>query len=237
MEKNIALVTSRYWEGAYICKLLMESRFSLDVFIQKTWWREENNFSYTKQYLTIMKEHPDRYFVIEDLTNNIQYVENINSEYAIDTLTKKHYDLIVIVGSRILKKEFINTFRNRIVNYHTGLLPEYRGPYSEFWAIYNNEPNMVGTTIHLIDEGIDTGDILKRRTIQKLYHNPIDAHVINAIQGAELLLESLKGYFYKNLKLKKQDESKARYYTFPMEEQISSLERRIDEKINLHFAD
>lgn len=237
MEKNIALITSRYWEGGYVCKLLTESKFNLDVFIQKTWWRDKNDFSYTEQYFKKTRDHSERYFIIEGLTNNVQYIENINSEQAISILKKKFYDAVVVVGSRILKQNFLNNFNGGIINFHTGLLPEYRGPYSEFWAIYNNEQGMVGTTIHLIDGGIDTGDILKRRTVQKRHSNPINAHIDNSLQGAKLLLEALEGYLYGNLNPIKQDESKAKYYSFPTEEQISSLERKIGEKINLYFAD
>ena len=237
MEKNVALVTSRYWEGAYVCKLLAESRFNLDVFIQKTWWRNKNDFSYTREYMEKMKEFPERYFIIEDLTDNVWYIEEINSDKAIDDLKNKSYDAIVVVGSKILKKNFIDKFRGKIINYHTGLLPQYRGPYSEFWALYNNEPNMVGTTIHLIDEGIDTGDILKRRKVGKKYANPTIAHIDNSVQGAKLLLETLEEYFYGGLIPTKQDENEARYYPFPTEEQVSSLESKIGEKINLYFAD
>lgn len=239
MEKRILLVTSRYWEGAYVCKLLLESNFNLDVFVQKTWWRDKNSFSYTEQYLKKVKKYPDRYFIIEDLTNKAQYIEDINSDPAIIQLNSNSYDAIVIVGSKIIKRQIVNKFKNKIINYHNGLLPEYRGPYSEFWAIYNNEPHMIGTTIHLIDEGIDSGDILKRRPMSAPYRNlnPVHAHVNNAIQGAELLVEALYDYLYKNLKPSKQDESKARYYPFPTKEQIALLEQKIGEKINLYFAD
>ncbi|MEM5777912.1 MAG: formyltransferase family protein, partial [Candidatus Aenigmatarchaeota archaeon] len=100
----------------------------------------------------------------------------------------------------------VKSFKDKIINYHTGLLPEYRGPYSEFWAIYNNEPHMIGTTIHLVDERIDSGSILKRKPISTLYYNPVVAHIDNALQGAELLVEALHDYLYKNLKPNKQDE-------------------------------
>jgi len=237
MEKNIALITSRYWEGGYVCKLLSESRFNLDVFVQKTWWKDKNNFSYTKKYLEKIKESPERYFVIEDLTKNVQYIDNVNSRESINKLNKKFYDGITVVGSRILKEDFINNFEGRIINYHTGLLPQYRGPYSEFWAINNNESNMIGTTIHLIDKGIDTGAILKRESVKKDYKNPINAHIDNSLQGANLLLGTLEDYFYKNLKPTEQDKSVAKYYPFPTEQQICSLEKKIGEKINLYFAD
>ena len=46
------------------------------------------------------------------------------------------------------------------INIHPSLLPQYRGPVPTAWAIENGEKHF-GITIHLMDEGIDTGDILK----------------------------------------------------------------------------
>ena len=47
-----------------------------------------------------------------------------------------------------------------MVNLHGGLSPEYRGADCTFWALYNGEPENVGCTLHYINEGIDTGDLI-----------------------------------------------------------------------------
>jgi methionyl-tRNA formyltransferase len=52
------------------------------------------------------------------------------------------------------------------LNMHPGLLPEYRGLSSVFWAVL--EGGEVGATLHFIDEGIDTGPIVARRSVPVL---------------------------------------------------------------------
>jgi hypothetical protein len=49
------------------------------------------------------------------------------------------------------------------LNAHPGILPEYRGLDTALWAIYENRPDEVGCTLHLVEPGIDTGDILEIR--------------------------------------------------------------------------
>ena len=44
---------------------------------------------------------------------------------------------------------------------HTGISPRYRGTDTAFWPLYNEEPEFVGVTVHVLDEGIDSGPILR----------------------------------------------------------------------------
>ena len=53
----------------------------------------------------------------------------------------------------------LNLCPGRCINIHPSKLPEYRGPVPTAWAIANGEKEY-GISIHLMDEGIDTGDIL-----------------------------------------------------------------------------
>jgi len=74
-------------------------------------------------------------------------------------------DLILSIYYRkILPKSLINYPKLGCINIHPSALPFYRGPVPTAWAIENGEENF-GITIHYMDEGIDTGDIL----VQKIY--------------------------------------------------------------------
>lgn len=66
-----------------------------------------------------------------------------------------HADLIS--GSQLSKKVYINV--------HGALLPKYRGMHSTFWAIMNGEKQL-GITFHLVDEGMDSGPILKQYSFE-----------------------------------------------------------------------
>lgn len=60
----------------------------------------------------------------------------------------------------IFRSSFINLFHNRLINYHASPLPHYRGGGGYSWRIMNNDRRGC-CLLHLVDEGIDTGDIVK----------------------------------------------------------------------------
>jgi methionyl-tRNA formyltransferase len=63
--------------------------------------------------------------------------------------------------AQFLPPSVIDAFPRGILNAHPSLLPAYRGPNPLFWAYYHQEPT-AGITIHFIDVGEDTGDIVKQ---------------------------------------------------------------------------
>lgn len=63
--------------------------------------------------------------------------------------------------SKLIKKETLNLFSTGIVNFHGGLLPECGGLFSSVHSILEGH-DIGGGTLHWVDEGIDTGDILAR---------------------------------------------------------------------------
>jgi len=90
---------------------------------------------------------------------NVVMPKRITSE-SIQTIKDIQPDLILSVYYRnIFPKELIAIPKIGCVNIHPAKLPDYRGPVPTAWAIQNGE-NTFGITIHYIDEGIDTGDIL-----------------------------------------------------------------------------
>jgi methionyl-tRNA formyltransferase len=72
-------------------------------------------------------------------------------------------DIAILVGADIVPARFLALPRVGTINPHYGLLPGYRGMNVTEWSIYEGRP--VGVTVHLVDAGIDTGDLLMRETI------------------------------------------------------------------------
>jgi methionyl-tRNA formyltransferase len=68
-----------------------------------------------------------------------------------------------ILFGYILKKEIINVFPQGIINLHPAYLPYNRGQYPNVWSIVDGTP--AGVTIHFMDEGVDTGDIVAREEV------------------------------------------------------------------------
>ena len=93
---------------------------------------------------------------------NIDYLkhENINSKDFIEKIKKYSCDLFVSMSfNQIFKSEIINLPPLKTINCHAGKLPFYRGRNILNWALINDEKEF-GITVHYIDEGIDTGDII-----------------------------------------------------------------------------
>ena len=94
-------------------------------------------------------------------------------------------DLFLAAGYPIILKEEILALPELFaVNFHASLLPDYRGKHPVFWALRNGE-KWSGLTVHIMDPGIDTGDIIyqmkirTRRddTVGKLYQRILDQSV------------------------------------------------------------
>jgi methionyl-tRNA formyltransferase len=86
-------------------------------------------------------------------------------------------DLFIAVGyMNLLKEAILSVPRIVAANFHASLLPAYRGRHPVFWALRNGERSS-GLTVHVMDVGLDTGDILyqvrvrtrKRDTVASLY--------------------------------------------------------------------
>jgi methionyl-tRNA formyltransferase len=92
-------------------------------------------------------------------------VEDINCEEVRNFILSKSPRLIVVSGTPLLRKRTIALAKGRIINLHPGYAPQYRGRYGAFWPIYNQEPELVGVTVHFLDSGIDTGAILMRKLV------------------------------------------------------------------------
>ena len=77
---------------------------------------------------------------------------------------KKGYDFVVSYGYRhILKLNNINQSNCPIFNLHISYLPYNKGAHPNFWSFYDNTPS--GVTMHVVDEGVDTGPIIDQRYV------------------------------------------------------------------------
>ena len=65
--------------------------------------------------------------------------------------------------NQIFRKDIINLTPIGIINCHAGKLPFYRGRNILNWVLINDEKEF-GITVHFVDEGIDTGDIILQKT-------------------------------------------------------------------------
>ena len=92
-------------------------------------------------------------------------VESVNSKECIALLKEINPDIIVVNGTRIISKEVLDSVDAVFINMHAGITPKYRGSNGAYWALCNQDASNAGVTVHLVDEGIDTGNILYQSVI------------------------------------------------------------------------
>jgi len=89
---------------------------------------------------------------------------DINSNNCLKKIKKYNCDLFISMSfNQIFKNKIINLPPLKTINCHSGKLPFYRGRNILNWALINDEKEF-GITVHYIDEGIDTGDIILQET-------------------------------------------------------------------------
>jgi len=90
--------------------------------------------------------------------------ENVNSAQFLESIYSHNCDLFVSMSfDQILRKELYAYPPLGTINCHAGKLPFYRGRNILNWALINDETEF-GITVHYVDDGVDTGDIVMQRT-------------------------------------------------------------------------
>lgn len=140
-------------------------------------------------------------------------------------LNNNVYKLIISYGYRyIIKKEIIDKYRGKIINLHISYLPWNRGADPNIWSFIENTPK--GVTIHLIDEGIDTGEIIFQKKLE------FNKNVETLRSSYEILQEEIQLLFKENWQKiksfdfvsKKQIEKGSLHYKKDLEKIKSSIE-------------
>jgi len=86
-------------------------------------------------------------------------VNNLMDSSFLNSLKELRPDIIINQSQFILKKEILSIPSIGVINRHNALLPKNRGRLTPFWVLYNGEKE-TGVSIHFVNEGIDTGDII-----------------------------------------------------------------------------
>ena len=119
--------------------------------------------------------------------------------------------IVVVAYGKILPKEILNIPKYGCVNGHASLLPKYRGASPIQWCIVCGETE-TGVTAMKMDEGMDTGDILKTEKTE-IGDEETAEELFDRLSGltAELLVNTLADLENGNITPQKQDEEKASY--------------------------
>lgn len=92
-------------------------------------------------------------------------VKLYSDKLSVDDLIIMKPDLLVSYNySHIIKEDVIRFMNERVINLHTSLIPWNKGAHPNLWSFLDNTPK--GVTIHLVDKGLDTGDILLQKEVE-----------------------------------------------------------------------
>ena len=145
-------------------------------------------------------------------------------------------ELLVLGGTRLIRPHILAIPARGTVNAHPGLLPWLRGSSSVGWAIYNDVA--VGSTVHFVEPGIDTGPIVLRRELPVRRGDTYESLVRRVLTlSGELMGETLALFEAGEVVGTAQEESVGETLRVIPPERLAEGKARLAEGRYSHFAD
>jgi len=126
-------------------------------------------------------------------------------------------DIYVVFGSSYIKGHLIDFLvEQKAINIHMGVSPYYRGTDCNFWALYDNNPHLVGATIHTLSKGIDSGPMLYH-AMSNIKTDPFEYTMSTVKAAFHSIAEKIKDKSIFEIKPIAQDKSKEVRYSKKIE--------------------
>lgn len=120
------------------------------------------------------------------------HITSVNDEICKQLLQQIQPDFVLVNGTRIISKKILECTKAVFINMHVGITPWYRGSHGGYWALYNNDIENFGTTIHLVDTGVDTGAVLQQAFIKPAKEDNFTTYpILQVAAGISALKEVL----------------------------------------------
>jgi phosphoribosylglycinamide formyltransferase 1 len=117
---------------------------------------------------------------------------------SLDTIAKVEMSnpgFIAVFGTSILKDPFLKRFPNSLFNLHIGDPEFYRGSSCNFWPIHQKMLQHLSATIHRIDQGVDTGNIISRKAITINTEDDEQTLLLKPLKlGTRLMIETIQNW-------------------------------------------
>jgi len=110
----------------------------------------------------ILREHALDDAPIPDA--RVHRVATVNGDEARARLRELSPRAVVVSGTRIIGKATLSSVSAPFINLHAGITPRYRGVHGGWWALAERRAELCGSTVHVVDAGIDTGDVVEQVT-------------------------------------------------------------------------
>lgn len=123
-----------------------------------------NTFSEIESILSFREKENIKLKNLKELKKKgveIHFVDDLNDSFVENTLKNKNVDLTVFTGGGLIRNNILENSGAGVLNCHMGKLPEYRGMDVVEWPLLKKDFDNLGFTVHFMDKGVDTGDILQ----------------------------------------------------------------------------
>ena len=145
-------------------------------------------------------------------------VTDVNAADVLEAFRLFAPDLGVMCSfSQILRPHLLSIPRFGVVNLHPSLLPKYRGPYPFYWVLQRGETR-TGVTIHQVDAGVDSGDIILQESFDINRGDSKRSLRRKTCEiGPPLLLRAIRLIEEGRATRVPQNEADAEYFSFPLQ--------------------
>lgn len=182
--------------------------FGDGIWAHKAFMKLVNDESIEIRFVTVRYDNRDPVLMAlaQERRIPIELSWDINSDEFFNRIAKYEVDLFVSMSfNQIFKARMIHYPFYKTINCHAGKLPYYRGRNVLNWALINDEKEF-GITVHYVDEGIDTGDIILQRTYPITDKDDYKTLLNKAYLGcADILYDAVKQIQNNFVKCIKQD--------------------------------
>jgi peptidoglycan/xylan/chitin deacetylase (PgdA/CDA1 family) len=142
---------------------------------------------------------PGPMYAMDDLAARrnvrVRHTGDINGRAAVDEVRAFAPDLGISLAAPILREPLFSIPREGTLNLHKGRLPDYRGMPPAFWELWNDEKT-IGCSVHRVDAGLDTGDVVCAATIERERHSTVRGLQIRLDQvGIDLMRQAVVATF------------------------------------------
>ncbi|MEP6703492.1 MAG: formyltransferase family protein [Acidobacteriota bacterium] len=180
----------------------------------------------------VRDEQDDLERVVRELQIPFYKVDNFHTFRSIELLKRSDADLGILYGTNIIKESVFDMPRLGSINLHQGLAPYYRGGPTVFWELYNGEKE-IGLTVHFVAAEVDTGDIVRQRSVPlrydfSLYRLDYEKYLSDFREtlkepSAEILLDAVNQIASGRFERIKQDKTIGKRYRIPTKRQKDEL--------------
>jgi folate-dependent phosphoribosylglycinamide formyltransferase PurN len=154
------------------------------------------------------------------------FTQYVNEPRVFEQVTAWHPDILVSVSCpQRVDRSLLGVPTTVAVNVHSSLLPRYAGIEPYLWVLANGEAT-TGTTVHVMREDFDTGDIIVQKELEiRPRESAMSLFYRLSLLGREALTEAVDAIVADSATLARQDESRRTYFSWPTAETVAAVYR------------